>query len=76
MLSQEPENNGITYAPWAIGSDKTTVSVGTGNNQYYPLYASSLLLHHGIRRSNPNAVVLLALLPIPHGMCHYLILMI
>ncbi|KAG1724326.1 uncharacterized protein EDB91DRAFT_1269275 [Suillus paluster] len=29
-----------TFVPIILGSDKTTVSVGTGNNGYYPLYAS------------------------------------
>jgi hypothetical protein len=27
------------FAPVILGSDKTTVSVATGQNEYYPLYA-------------------------------------
>jgi hypothetical protein len=29
------------YAPVILGSDKTTVSVATGHNKYYPLYGSA-----------------------------------
>ncbi|KIK32400.1 hypothetical protein CY34DRAFT_19074 [Suillus luteus UH-Slu-Lm8-n1] len=39
-ISQDPETQGSALVPIILGSDKTTVSVGTGNNEYYPLYAS------------------------------------
>ncbi|KAG1904171.1 uncharacterized protein F5891DRAFT_1126616 [Suillus fuscotomentosus] len=39
-ISQDPETHGSALIPIILGSDKTTVSVGTGNNEYYPLYAS------------------------------------
>jgi hypothetical protein len=58
----------LTYAPWLIGSDKTVASVGTGNTTFYPLYGTSGLLHNNVRRSDPDALVLIALLPIPKGM--------
>lgn len=70
LVNEDANNAGATYAPWNLGSDKTTVSVGTGNSSFYPLYGSSALLHNDVRRSNPNAVVLIALLPIPKGMCN------
>jgi hypothetical protein len=57
----------LTYAPWLIGSDKTIASVGTGNTTFYPLYGTSGLLHNNVRRSDPDALVLIALLPIPKG---------
>jgi hypothetical protein len=28
------------FVPVILGSNKTTVSVATGHNEYYPLYAS------------------------------------
>jgi hypothetical protein len=58
----------LTYAPWLVGSDKTIASVGTGNTTFYPLYGTSGLLHNNVRRSDPDALVLIALLPIPKGM--------
>lgn len=50
-----------------MGSDKTIASVGTGNTTFYPLYGTSGLLHNNVRRSDPDALVLIALLPIPKG---------
>lgn len=69
-LGADEANAGTTYAPWLVGSDKTIASVGTGNTTFYPLYGSSGLLHNDVRRSDPNALVLIALLPIPKGMSH------
>ncbi|KAG1890648.1 uncharacterized protein F5891DRAFT_1131624 [Suillus fuscotomentosus] len=40
IISEDPESHGSTFVPVVLGSDKTTVSVATGNNEYYPLYAS------------------------------------
>ncbi|KAG1856602.1 hypothetical protein C8R48DRAFT_749163 [Suillus tomentosus] len=39
-ISKDPNTHGSAFVPIILGSDKTTVSVGTGNNEYYPLYAS------------------------------------
>ncbi|KAI0072406.1 hypothetical protein K474DRAFT_1686643 [Panus rudis PR-1116 ss-1] len=50
--------------------DKTTVSVATGHNEYYPLYLSNGLVHNTARRAHRNAVTLIAFLAIPkteHG---------
>lgn len=51
--------------PIILGSDKTTVSVGTGNNEYYPLYLSIGTVHNNIRRAHRGAVALIAFLAIP-----------
>jgi hypothetical protein len=51
--------------PIILGSDKTTVSVATGNSEYYPLYMSIGNAHNGLRRAHRNAVVLIAFLAIP-----------
>jgi hypothetical protein len=39
-ISVDPDTHGSMFVPIILGSDVTTVSVGTGHNQYYPLYAS------------------------------------
>lgn len=51
--------------PIILGSDKTTVSVGTGNNEYYPLYASIGNVHNNVRRAHRDALVIIGFLAIP-----------
>ncbi len=51
-----------------LGSDKTTVSVGTGNVEYWPLYLSIGNLHNSARRGHRNGVVPIGFLVIPKGM--------
>ncbi len=41
ILAQDQNNHGAMIVPLIFGSDKTTVSVATGQNDYYPLYMSS-----------------------------------
>jgi hypothetical protein len=53
------------FVPLILGSDKTTVSVGTGHNQYYPLYVSIGNVQNHVRRAHRNAVSLLGFLAIP-----------
>ena len=48
--------------PIIISSDKTTVSIGTGQNEYWPVYLSIGNIHNNIHR---NGVVLLGFLAIP-----------
>jgi len=50
-----------------VGSDKTTVSVATGQNNYYPLYISNGLIHNNVRRAHRNGLSLVAFLAIPHS---------
>ncbi|KAF9553011.1 hypothetical protein CPC08DRAFT_646180, partial [Agrocybe pediades] len=64
-IAQDPQNHGATFCPIILGSDKTTVSVATGQNEYYPLYISNGLVHNNVRRAHRNAVTLLAFLAIP-----------
>jgi hypothetical protein len=59
--------HGGMYIPIIVGSDKTTVSVGTGDNSYYPLYMSLGLFHNTLRRAHGEAVVLVGFLAIPKG---------
>lgn len=56
------------YCPIVIGSDKTTVSVATGQLEYYPLYFSLGNLRNNVRRGHRNGVVPIGFLAIPKGM--------
>ena len=58
------------FVPIILGSDKTTVSVATGQNDFYPLYLSIGNVQNHIRRTHKNALVLIGFLPIPKGSCH------
>ena len=64
-----PGTNGATFIPVILGSDKTTVSVTTGQNDYYPLYMSNGLIHNNFRRAHRNAVSLIGFLAIPKSTC-------
>jgi hypothetical protein len=55
------------FVPIILGSDKTTVSVATGNNEYYPIYISIGNVHNSVRRSHSGALILLGFLPSPKG---------
>ncbi|KAJ6531551.1 hypothetical protein B0H10DRAFT_2171470 [Mycena sp. CBHHK59/15] len=61
----DPATHGSTFVPIILGSDKTTVSGATGQNEYYPLYMSNGLVHNGVRRAHRNAVTLIGFLAIP-----------
>ncbi|KAI0632415.1 hypothetical protein C8Q77DRAFT_1218797 [Trametes polyzona] len=64
-IAEDPTTHGSTFCPIILGSDKTTVSVATGQNEYYPLYLSNGLVHNSARRAQKNAVSLVAFLAIP-----------
>ena len=55
------------FVPVILGSDKTTVSVATGQNDFYPIYLSIGNVQNHIRRAHKNALVLIGFLPIPKG---------
>jgi len=61
-------NHGAMLVPVIAGSDKTTVSVATGHQEYHPVYASSGIISNTARRGHGNGVVPFAFLPIPKGM--------
>lgn len=64
-LAEDPNLAGAVVVPWIAGSDKTTVSVATGQNDYYPLYGGPANLHNNVRRAHCNGMVLVAFLAIP-----------
>ena len=57
--------HGAMFVPVVMGSDKTTVSVATGQNEYYPLYASVGNVQNQVRRAHRNAVAIIGFLAIP-----------
>lgn len=53
------------FVPIILGSDKTTVSVATGQNDYYPVYMSIGNIHNNVRRAHTEGVVVIAFLAMP-----------
>lgn len=53
------------FVPIVLGSDKTTVSVATGQHDYYPLYFGVGNIDNGARRAHRGALSLAAFLSIP-----------
>jgi hypothetical protein len=68
-ISQDPRNHGAMLVPIVAGSDKTTVSVATGHQEYHPVYISPGNLTNTARRGHSNAVLPVAFLPIPKSKC-------
>ncbi|KAG1859497.1 hypothetical protein C8R48DRAFT_748607 [Suillus tomentosus] len=58
LIAEDPNTIGSMFVPIILGSDKTTVSVATGHNQYWPVYMLIGNIHN-------NVVVLLGFLAIP-----------
>jgi Plavaka transposase len=65
QIAEKPETHGSMFVPIILGSDKTTVSVAMGQNEYYPLYMSIGNVHNSVRRAHRNALMLVAFLAIP-----------
>ncbi|KAG2737105.1 hypothetical protein P692DRAFT_201677171, partial [Suillus brevipes Sb2] len=65
IISKDADTHGSTFVPVILGSDKTTVSVATGQNDYYPLYASIGNVRNNVRRAHRNAVAVVAFLAMP-----------
>jgi hypothetical protein len=70
IIAKDPETHGSVFCPIILGSDKTTVSVATGHNEYWPIYLSIGNIHNNIRRAHRNGVVLLGFLAIPKCKCY------
>jgi len=54
--------------PIVAGSDKTTVSVATGQQEYHPVYVSPGNISNVARRSHGAGVLPISFLPISKGM--------
>lgn len=64
-MRDSPENNGSFFVPIILGSDKTTVSVATGQTDYWPVYLSIGNIRNNVRRAHRNGVMLLGFLATP-----------
>ena len=67
-IADDPAMHGGTFVPIILGSDKTTVSVATGQNDYWLVYLSIGNIHNNVRRAHRKGVELLAFLAIPKGL--------
>jgi len=72
MIAQDPMTYGAMFVPVILGSDKTTVSVATGQTDYYPLYLSIGNIHNNVRQSHCGGIVLIAFLAIAKS-AHFLL---
>lgn len=59
--------HGAIFIPIILGSNKTTVSVATGQYEYHPIYLSIGNVHNHIWQAHKDALVLIGFLPIPKG---------
>ena len=67
MIAEDPNNHGAMCCDLIFASDKTTVSVATGQNEYWPLYMSLGNVWNNVRRAHRNAIVVIGFLAIPKG---------
>ncbi|KAM5535294.1 hypothetical protein V8D89_010979 [Ganoderma adspersum] len=65
IATEVPDSQGCMFVPFGFGSDKMTVSVATGQNDYYPLYMFVGNLDNSVRRAHRDSVLPLAFLAIP-----------
>jgi Plavaka transposase len=63
-ITEDPQTQGSMFVPLILGSDKTTVSVTTGQNEYYLLYMSIGNVHNSVQRTHRNTLTLMAFLAI------------
>ena len=63
----DPPTHGSIFVPIILGSDKTTVSVATGQHVFHPVYLSVGNVHNHVRRAHKVALMLIGFLPIPKG---------
>jgi hypothetical protein len=68
QIAKDPTTHGSTFVPVILGSDKTTVSVATGQNDYYPLYASIGNVRNNVRRAHHGALAVVGFLAMPQSM--------
>ena len=63
--------HGSMFVPIILGSDKTTVSVATGQNEYYLLYMTIGNVHNGVCQAHQNVLALVMFLAIPKSTSHH-----
>ncbi|KAI0339761.1 hypothetical protein BDW22DRAFT_1335609 [Trametopsis cervina] len=71
IIAQNPNTHGAMFVPVICGSDKTTVSVASGQNDYYPAYMSIGNVHNNVRRAHRDAIIPVAFFAIPKTVRQY-----
>jgi hypothetical protein len=71
LITADPANHGCAFVAVVGGSDKTTVSVATGHQEYHPVYNSPAILNGPARRGHGNGVLPVAFLAIPKSKSPY-----
>ncbi|KAI0310520.1 hypothetical protein OF83DRAFT_1178460, partial [Amylostereum chailletii] len=66
-IAQDPATRGAMLVSAILGADKTTVSVATGDQEYWPVYASPGNIHNEVRRGHQEGIMPIAFLAIPKG---------
>src|ERR1700678_41698 len=56
-IALDPSIDGSMFVPVVAGSDKTTVSVATGHQEYYPVYISPGIITNTGSRGHGNGVL-------------------
>ena len=69
IIAKDPQTHGAVFVPVILGSDKMTVSVATGQNEYYPLYGSIGNVHNNVHHAHQSALDLIGFLSIPKSKC-------
>jgi Plavaka transposase len=69
LLAEDKHIHNSMFVPIILGSNKTTVSVATGNNEYWPLYMSIGNICNNVQQAHCNGVILLGFLAIPKCIC-------
>ncbi|KAL1740672.1 hypothetical protein HDZ31DRAFT_47033 [Schizophyllum fasciatum] len=64
-IAKDPGTHGSMFVAVIGGSDKTTVSVATGHQEYHPVYMSPGCITNTARRGHGKGVLPVAMLPIP-----------
>ncbi|KAJ7744450.1 hypothetical protein DFH07DRAFT_869769 [Mycena maculata] len=65
IIAQDPTTHGTMFVPIVTGSDKPTVLVAMGHQEYHPVYAFPENITGVARRAHGNGVLPVAFLPIP-----------
>ncbi|KAG1871052.1 hypothetical protein C8R48DRAFT_770646 [Suillus tomentosus] len=65
QIAEDPDTHSSMFVPVILSSDKTTVSVATGQNDYYLLYASIGNIHNNVCRAHRGAVAVIRFLAMP-----------
>ncbi|KAF8256689.1 hypothetical protein EI94DRAFT_1774920 [Lactarius quietus] len=64
-ISQDKKTHRVVFIPIIAGSDKTTVSIATGSQEYHPVYASLGNITNTAQHGHGNGMVPIAFLLIP-----------